>query len=91
MRRRLVVRGRVQGVGFRWFVREHARRLGLAGRVRNLPDGSVDVEAGGDAEALDQLERYLGKGPSGATVQSVDVIDLDDPDSSLPHPFAIER
>ena len=49
MQLHVVVRGRVQGVGFRWFVREAARALGLAGWVRNRPDGSVEVAAEGDA------------------------------------------
>jgi acylphosphatase len=69
---RYVVRGRVQGVGFRWFVSRQARALGLAGYVRNLPDGSVEVVAhGDDSEALSKLEGLLRAGPSGAVVRSV--------------------
>mgnify|MGYP001550958554 FL=1 len=73
MSNRLHVRihGRVQGVGFRWFVREEARRLGLSGRVTNLPDGGVEVEAGGEPSSLDRLRRALEVGPSGADRKSV--------------------
>jgi acylphosphatase len=69
---RLVVSGRVQGVGFRWFVRQTARELGLAGRVRNLPDGRVEVEAAGPAEALAALRERLREGPPGARVAGLE-------------------
>jgi acylphosphatase len=66
-----VVRGRVQGVGFRWFVQRAGRHLGLGGHVRNLPDGSVEVHARGPAAALEALERALGDGPPSARVDAV--------------------
>ena len=66
------VTGVVQGVGFRWFVREKARRLGLAGWVRNLPDGSVEVVASGEQGQIDLLQGELKKGPPGAVVDSVE-------------------
>jgi acylphosphatase len=69
--RRFLVTGRVQGVGFRWFVERRARALGLAGWVRNLPDGSVEVAAAGDDAALDALRATLREGPSGARVMAV--------------------
>ena len=53
------MRGRVQGVGFRWFVREAARRLDVAGWVRNRPDGSVEVEAEGTEAAIQSLRGAL--------------------------------
>lgn len=65
------VTGVVQGVGFRWFVREKARRLGLTGWVRNLPDGSVEVLASGDQGQIDLLVGELRKGPPGAVVDQV--------------------
>ena len=68
----VVVRGRVQGVGFRWFVRERATALSLAGWVRNRADGSVEVMAAGPPAALEQLTHALERGPSGAHVESVD-------------------
>lgn len=68
---RFVVEGRVQGVGFRWFVLRHARDLGLGGFVRNLPDGSVEIVAAGPPAAIDQLAAYLADGPAAARVARV--------------------
>jgi acylphosphatase len=72
-RLRAVVRGEVQGVGFRWSVQRQAGELGLTGYAENLPDGSVRVEAEGDPDRLDQLEAYLRQGPRWAEVESLDV------------------
>jgi acylphosphatase len=72
-RMRAVVRGEVQGVGFRWSVQRQAGELGLTGYAENLPDGSVQVEAEGDPDRLDQLEAYLRQGPRWAEVESLDV------------------
>jgi acylphosphatase len=71
-RLRAVVRGQVQGVGFRWAVQREARRLGLAGYAQNLPDGSVRVEAEGRPERLDELEAFLRSGPRWAEVGQLD-------------------
>ena len=68
----VAVRGRVQGVGYRWFVRERARALGLTGWVRNRQDGSVEVLAIGNDSALEQLRTLLRSGPSGARVSDVE-------------------
>jgi acylphosphatase len=84
------VGGRVQGVGFRWFVREEARRLGLSGWVTNLPSGEVEVAAGGTADSLERLRRAIGVGPAGAVVESVQEI-ADETSPSLPYPFSIHR
>jgi len=71
---RAIVRGRVQGVGFRDFVWRRARFLGLSGYVRNLPDGrSVEVVAEGERQALEQLLEYLREGPRAARVDEVEV------------------
>lgn len=70
--RRFVVRGRVQGVGFRFFVLRQARLVGLAGTVRNLPDGAVEVLAWGGDAALTSLRAALGEGPGHARVDAVD-------------------
>lgn len=67
-----VVSGRVQGVGFRWFVKRSADALGLAGWTRNLPDGRVRVAARGPKEALDALQSTLRKGPPLARVDHVE-------------------
>lgn len=88
----VLVRGRVQGVGFRWFVRERARALGVRGLVRNRTDGSVEVEAEGDAASLQRLRESLTTGPAGARVTSVeDVASTRSGPGDLPHPFAIVR
>ena len=71
--RRIVVRGRVHGVGFRFFVNEAARREGVRGWVRNLPDGRVEILAEGDEESVDRLERHVRRGPPAARVDAVDV------------------
>ena len=65
------VSGSVQGVGFRAYVQRQARRLGLTGYVRNLPDGQVEVVAEGPKDALNQLLGALRIGPYGATVDKV--------------------
>ena len=71
---RVVVRGRVQGVGYRDFVYMRARFLGLRGYVRNLPDMcSVEVVAEGDRAGLEQLLDYLREGSRGARVDGLDV------------------
>jgi acylphosphatase len=72
VRLRAVVRGEVQGVGFRWAVQRQAGRLGLTGYAENLPDGSVRVEAEGDPTLLDELEAFLRQGPRWAEVESLD-------------------
>ncbi len=70
----IIVRGRVQGVGFRDFVYMRARFLGLRGYVRNLPDmRSVEVVAEGERYALEQLLDHLREGPRGARVDGLDV------------------
>lgn len=66
-----VIRGVVQGVGYRWFVRDTAARLGLRGWVANRSDGSVAVIAEGAAEVLTELEACLRQGPPGASVDEV--------------------
>ena len=72
-----VVTGTVQGVGFRWATRREAQRLGLAGFVRNLADGSVEVEAEGEADVVGHLVRWLERGPTSAHVSQVQVSDRD--------------
>jgi acylphosphatase len=71
--RRFLISGRVQGVGFRYFAQAAAAREGIHGSVRNLPDGSVEAVAEGEAEALERFERAIRHGPPGARVDHVDV------------------
>ena len=73
--RRFLVRGRVQGVGFRWFVEREAHMLGIAGWVRNNHDGSVEVLAQGTRDQLSGLHGRLREGPRAARVDAVEVSD----------------
>lgn len=80
---RATVHGRVQGVGFRQFVVDEARRLALAGEVRNTRDGSVEVKACGPQPSIEELVERLHEGPTMAKVKDVDVQwDADLPDYS---------
>jgi acylphosphatase len=69
---RLLVEGRVQGVGYRWWTMQRAQRLGLDGWVRNLADGSVEILAIGPDEAVGRLAEACRSGPSSAAVTSVE-------------------
>jgi len=69
--RRYVITGRVQGVGFRWFVEREAAQLGIAGWVRNREDGSVEVMATGSREQQRALRTRLQQGPRAARVDQV--------------------
>lgn len=78
MRRRYLISGRVQGVGFRWFARSAAHRLGILGWVRNLPNHQVEAEGQGSTEALESFESELRRGPLGALVTEFDVSEISD-------------
>ena len=86
--RRYVVRGRVQGVGFRWFVEREAHLLGVAGWVRNRSDGSVEVLAQGSADQLAGLHGKLREGPRASRVDEVQVSNVQ-PDDAI-RSFRIE-
>ena len=75
--RRYVVKGRVQRVGFRVYVEDAARREGLCGCVRNQDDGSVEVVAEGEIEALFRFELAVRRGPPGARVDEVETIETE--------------
>jgi acylphosphatase len=70
--RRFLISGRVQGVGFRFFVEARAAAEGVHGWVRNLPDGRVEALLEGDQASVDRLEAALWRGPSGAVVEDVE-------------------
>lgn len=95
---RFRVTGRVQGVGFRWWAEAQAQALGLAGFVRNEPDGAVSGEAAGPLEALAAFRDRLAQGPSSARVADLawdqeEAVDGKDGSGaqSLPFPFTIHR
>lgn len=85
-----LVRGRVQGVGFRWFVRERAAELGLRGWCANLTDGRVEVWAEGDAARIDELVVALRRGPPSSRVEAVHVETTSD-DANAAAPLSAER
>jgi acylphosphatase len=80
--RHYLVTGQVQGVGFRWFVKRAAERLGIVGYARNLPSGDVEVRAQGNEAALDRFKRELLNGPPAARIGEVIEQDLPLSDSS---------
>ena len=73
--RRYIVRGRVQGVGFRWFVEREAAAIGLVGWVRNNEDNTVELVAAGDPEQLALLKQRLEEGPRASRVDHVDELE----------------
>ena len=75
--RRYIVKGRVQRVGFRLFVEDAARRENVRGHVRNQHDGSVEIVAEGDAEAMQRFEMAVRRGPTGSRVDDVETTDVE--------------
>jgi acylphosphatase len=73
--RHVLVSGRVQGVGFRWHARERAQELGLAGWVRNQPDGKVELVLEGEEPAVASMLAWLAKGPPAARVSGVEAVE----------------
>jgi len=73
IRRRLIVHGRVQGVGFRYSLARQAQSRGVAGSAANRPDGAVEVVLEGEQEAVESLVRWCEEGPRSAVVERVDV------------------
>ena len=73
--RRYLLSGWVQGVGFRYFTQDAAAREGVYGWVRNTPDGRVEIEAEGEAGAIERFEHRIRHGPPGARVDHVDQVE----------------
>ena len=90
MVRYYLVKGRVQGVGFRWFVQREAAELGLRGWVRNTDAGHVEVVASGKPEVLAELKDSLRKGSRGSRVDAVVEEELDENEDTKLGPFVIE-
>ncbi len=81
--KRFLVAGRVQGVGFRYFTRDAARREGIHGTVQNLEDGRVEIVAAGETEAMTRFERAVRRGPTGARVDDV-IVEPGPPGAAIP-------
>jgi acylphosphatase len=90
MVRYYVVKGRVQGVGFRWLVHREAGLLGLKGWVRNAEGGEVEVMVAGSPEKLADLRAVLERGSRGSRVDSVDETDMDEAKAEGLESFQIE-
>ncbi len=75
--RRYIVKGRVQRVGFRYFVENAAQREGIQGYVRNQHDGSVEIVAEGDVDAMQRFEMAVRRGPAGARVEDVETVEVE--------------
>ena len=88
MTRRYLISGRVQGVGFRWFVEREARAIGIGGWVRNTDGGTVEVLASGSEEQLGKLKKSLEQGPRAARVDEVQ--EIDEPQEAGESSFRIE-
>ena len=85
-----LVKGRVQGVGFRWFVQGEAAELGLRGWVRNTADGHVEIIAAGKPDTLAELKAALHKGSRGSRVDAVIEHELAENEGAKLGPFEIE-
>ena len=85
-----LIQGRVQGVGFRWFVQREAAELGLRGWVRNTEDGEVEVVASGTAEYLAELRASLRRGPRGSRVDHLIEHHLDESEAAELRSFRID-
>ena len=88
-RRRIIVSGRVQGVGFRYATQREATRFGLRGWVRNTDDGKVEIVVEGEVSTVDSLETWCRRGPAGARVSTVVASEVEIRDAL--GPFAITR
>jgi acylphosphatase len=85
----LLVSGRVQGVGFRWFVRVAGRKLQLSGWVKNRADGTVEIAAEGSEDRLAELRAQVSRGPDGAVVS--EIVDLEPVAEALEFPFVVRK
>jgi len=85
-----MVKGRVQGVGFRWYVQREAAEIGLRGWVRNIPEGHVELVAAGTPEQIAELKAALHKGSRGSRVDAVVEHELVESEAEKLGPFEIE-
>ncbi|SNT18929.1 acylphosphatase [Granulicella rosea] len=85
-----LVKGRVQGVGFRWFVHREAAEIGLRGWVRNLDTGEVELVAAGEPDEIAELKESLRKGSRGSRVDAIQEQELVESEAATLGPFEIE-
>ena len=85
-----LVKGRVQGVGFRWFVHDRAAEIGLRGWVKNTDEGHVELVAAGDAEQIVELREALQQGSRGSRVDNIIEHELEEQEAEKLGPFEIE-
>jgi acylphosphatase len=85
-----LIKGRVQGVGFRWFVHREAAEIGLRGWVRNTPEGDVEVLAAGEPDQLEDLQLALAQGSRGSRVDQVIEHELAESEGAALKTFEIE-
>jgi acylphosphatase len=90
MVQQFLVKGRVQGVGFRWFVQNEAARIGLRGWVRNTDDGHVEVMAAGTPDQLEDLVQALARGTRGSRVDNIESHPVDESEGDELQSFQIE-
>ena len=83
MRVRVLISGRVQGVGFRYYTRQKAEEIGLTGWVQNLPDGRVEAEFQGDEAMVSAILRWCERGPTLANVRDVETIACEEAPDAL--------
>ncbi len=86
----LVVRGSVQGVGFRYFTRKTAQRCGVGGWVRNCDDGGVEIAASGDDASLQSFLAIIQRGPPGSHIAALEYLTVENPDEHT-STFSIRR
>jgi acylphosphatase len=86
----LKIKGRVQGVGFRYFTRQNARDLNIRGWVKNMPDGSVETVITGNCEQIFQMVKRLREGPRSARVTEIEELDTASVEEPF-HDFSIRR
>jgi acylphosphatase len=90
MVKHFLVRGRVQGVGFRWYVHREAAEIGLRGWVRNTADGHVEIVAAGTPDQIAELKEAVKKGSRGSRVDAVIEHELAESEGNALGPFVIE-
>lgn len=87
----LVIRGTVQGVGFRWFARSAAQRCGVGGWVRNREDGGVEIAVSGEDDSVHRFLAMVKRGPAGSRVDGIDYLPGDATTEQFGNTFAVRR